>query len=315
MINIISRCIFLMFFLFCSAACLWAIVFELPLLALAFSALALVWIPIRLLKRKTWIYRLTVFFAASTFIGMTLKTQIEVANDRMMALMKKNRLDPKLQEFSQRDLLGLYGLNLAVGIFAFPAYPEAASKAIRLMIPPPENDERVIHSDFPLESPKLRWVLGKVIQKLNTQNHSQTSSAPVKLYQQMGWPKSDYDFFESEARYAFALTPAMMSIEATKAQDNSWDMYVEMTVPVSYPPLAPYPLLPQPKIPIEQPDFIIDAGLLWVLQQKNWLHPYKEKWVFQFNTANLMIPTREEIGDIPQMQKKKKAEEQQVSKR
>jgi hypothetical protein len=152
------------------------------------------------------------------------------------------------EDLQMNEKLSIYGLNLSIGIVAFPVYPEVAKETLLLCIPERGNN-RTFKSDFFLKSAKIREAIA------NKRNR-------------VSWSKNEFVTGIKESRYALALNPCTLRV--TEREDYT---EYEVTVNVEYARNFPVVLIGWPlKITLQE-------GLFWYLQEINWLHPYKASWI------------------------------------
>ena len=257
--------------------CIWAILFSSYYTAfIAFIGVAAS-LPIKTDSKRFWLTRMAVFITGSILLVTTYQVSINEINSRIGSLARKCRGNVGTSLFSTREKLGIYGLNIIMGTTAYPIYPEASKETLMLILPPPENGIRVIYSDFPLGSQKIR----KVIKEFKIRLADSQNEEKPRLQQRIIWPVSEYSFGKSEARYALALNPAYISLTALR-NGLGWSIHSSITVKIRYPQSSYVTLLSRPELKVEE-------GLFWVLQQSGWLHPYTAEWKFVINSDDKRI--------------------------
>ncbi|MCX6844340.1 MAG: hypothetical protein NTX53_18930, partial [candidate division WOR-3 bacterium] len=177
------------------------------------------------------------------------------------ALSRKNRHD--LSAFDLRDRVGIYGLNIMMGVVGYPLYPEASKETLLMMLDPGPSARRVFTSGFGLGSRKVRERLGEFVDSLQPDDSASSRSyGPVRI----DWSQRDYRLTEPEARYALALNQTVLTARAERRGER-WLIDVRHEMEVKYPDSALVTLITRPRLRVEE-------GLFWVLQNCGWLHPY-----------------------------------------
>ena len=254
---------FISIFLF--AIILWEITFTAYYLAdITFLGL-LVFLPIKIFNKKYWIYRTSLFLLGVFILILTIQYPINEINSQIKYLAAKPREANRLNEFTFKDKLGIYGLNLMMGIFAYPIYPEVSKETLLMIFPSPKNGVRVFHSNFALNSPKIR----EVIRKFRF-NLSKGKEKKKQMRTTIYWSAREYAWGNKEARCALALNPAHISLRAVKV-DSNWTINVSIKVLIKYSKNAYLVILAKPELRIEE-------GLFWVLQKEGWIFPYTAEW-------------------------------------
>jgi hypothetical protein len=198
-----------------------------------------------ILKKKS--LRFILFIVGISAMGYLVMLPLTLFQyqDRAQKIFRKIQRGEDLQI---NEKLSIYGLNLSIGIVAFPVYPEVAKETLLMCIPSREN-KRTFKSDFFLESGK--------IQEANANKRNRVS-----------WSKNEFVMGNKESRYALALNPCTLRV--TEREDYA---EYEVTVNVEYARNFPVVLIGWPlKITLQE-------GLFWYLQEINWLHPYKASWI------------------------------------
>jgi hypothetical protein len=159
----------------------------------------------------------------------------------------------KGNKLSIKDKFGIYGLNLIIGVVAFPIYPEVSKETLLLCIP--NTRKRIFNDGFFLQSNKIKQEIKKL------KNLNQESSKIIF------WNTNEYNIDHSEARYALALNPCTLKITKINTYEE-----VSVSVKVSYP-------YKSTAILMTKPFFIrIEEGLFGYLQKEGWLFPFEAEW-------------------------------------
>jgi hypothetical protein len=246
----------------------WGLVFNVPTVSVvAFTA---AWILLPLFNRFKAIQVLK-FAVSFVLIPATLALSplmIAEVDRQVEALSRKTRHD--ISAFDLRDRIGIYGLNIVMGVVGYPLYPEASRETLLMMLEPGPSGRRVFHSEFGLGSRKLREKLSDFAASLGSDDTASTRTlGPVRIE----WGKSDYRLTEPEARYALALNQTSLTAKAER-RGNRWMIDVRHEMEVKYPDSALVTLISRPRLRMEE-------GLFWVLQNHGWLHPYTTEYRFR----------------------------------
>jgi hypothetical protein len=245
----------------------WGLVFNVPTLSIVAFTAAWILLPlfnrfkaIRVLKFAVSFVLIPATLALSPFMIGEVDRQVE-------ALSRKNRHE--LSAFGLGDRLGIYGLNIVMGVVGYPLYPEASRETLLMMFEPGPSARRVFHSKFGLGSYKVRKWLGEFAAALNSDDSAPSRSfGPVRI----AWEKSDYRLTYPEARYALALNQTLLTAKAERRGER-WLMDVRHEMEVRYPESVYVTLVSRPRLRVEE-------GLFRVLQNCGWLHPYTAEWRF-----------------------------------
>jgi len=239
----------------------WGLLFNVPTLSIVTFSAAWILLPlfnhvkaIRVLKFALSFVLIPATLALSPLMIGEVDRQVE-------ALSRKNRHD--LSAFDLRDKLGIYGLNIMMGVVGYPLYPEASKETMLMMFDPGPSARRVFYSDFGLGSRKVRLRLRAFAAGLASDDTAAARSyGPVRI----AWSIADYRFSEPESRYALALNQTMLEARAER-RGSRWLIDVRHWMEVKYPDSCLVTLITRPRLRM-------DEGLFWVLQSYGWLHPY-----------------------------------------
>lgn len=176
-----------------------------------------------------------------------------------VALYRLNTLNQKPlspENFSTWNKIEIYSLGLAMGLVAYPLYPEV-SKEHLMLYTPFEGEPKIVEDDFFLKS--------KIV--LKTLHQVRNSKKEERLW----WPMTAYTFSFSknkywESRISLALNGGWLSVNKDE---------VRVRVPVRYPKRAFAPLIKLPYIGT----IGVQEGLFNILQEEGWLHPGEVIWV------------------------------------
>jgi len=246
----------------------WGLLFNAPTVAVvAFTA---AWILFPLFNRIKAV-RVLKFAVSFVLVPATLALaplMIQEVDQKVEQLSRKPRNDTSA--FTLQDRVGIYGLNIVMGVVGYPLYPEASKETMLMVFDPGPFARRVFYSDFGLGSYKVRASLRDFAAGLQ-QGEASTSSCtygPVSIE----WNRSDYRLTEPEARYALALNQTTLTATAERRGER-WLIDVRDEMEVKYPQSIYVTLVGRPRLRVEE-------GLFWVLQNCGWLHPYTAEYRF-----------------------------------
>ena len=245
----------------------WGLLFSAPTLAVVAFTAAWILFPLFNRIRAIRVLKLGVSFVLAPAALALAPLMIQEVDHKVEQLSRKPRND--MSAFTLPDRLGIYGLNIVMGMVGFPLYPEASKETLLMMLDPGPIARRVFYSDFGLGSYKMRAPLRDFAARL--QQDDSTSSrdyGPVRVE----WNKSDYRLTEPEARYALALNQTRLTARAER-RGGRWLIDVRHNMEVEYPESTYVTLVGRPRLRIEE-------GLFWVLQNCGWLHPYTAEYRF-----------------------------------
>jgi hypothetical protein len=259
----------LLFFLALPFLCIagWAVLFGAPTAAVIAFTISWLALPLFNRIRLVRVLKLGVFFIVLPAAFALTPLMISEVDGRIEELAGRDRYDR--DAFDLRDKLGIYGLNIVMGLAGLPLYPEASRETMLMVLDPGPTDRRVLRSAFGLGSPRLRLKLAGFARTLGAADTAATRQfGPARIL----WDASDYRFSEPEARYALALNQTTMSATARK-EGGRWWIDVRHEVEIRYPDSLYATLIGRPRLRVEE-------GLFWVLQNAGWLHPYMAEWRF-----------------------------------
>jgi hypothetical protein len=245
----------------------WGLLFDAPTLAVvAFTA---AWILLPLFNRIKAI-RVLKFAVSFVLVPATLALaplMIQEVDQKVEQLSRKPR--SSMTAFTLQDRLGIYGLNIVMGVVGYPLYPEASKETLLMVLDPGPSARRVFYSDFGLGSYKVRATLRDFVAILQQgDSTSPHTYGPVWVE----WARSDYRLTEPEARYALALNQTRLTARAERRGER-WLIDVRHEMEVEYPESIYVTLIGRPRLRVEE-------GLFWVLQNYGWLHPYTAEYRF-----------------------------------
>ncbi len=138
---------------------LWAIIFYAHYTAFFALVGILVFLPVQLEKRRSWIIRFVTCCLGLILLLSTIHIPFKEVNGRIRYLASKPRNEKSVMSFSTRQKMGIYGLNIMMGVLAYPIYPEVSRETLMMIFPSPKNGIRTFESDFSLKSKKVRTLL------------------------------------------------------------------------------------------------------------------------------------------------------------
>ena len=236
----------------------------------------LVFLPVKVTHRRYWIIRASVFVIGLILLITTIHYSIGEVNNGINSLTKKPRNQSSLSSFSTKDKLGIYGLNVMMGLVGYPIYPEVSKETLMIIFPPPRNGIRIFHSDFAISSDKVNAAIRDFNADLKDRSEKE-----FRVVKRISWSTNEYSLGKKEARYALALNPSIVSLNASK-KDSLWVIDICIRVKIEYPQNCSVILLSKPELRVEE-------GLFWVLQQSGWLFPYTAEWKFSINSNDCRI--------------------------
>ena len=254
--------------LFCFAIFLWALIFYSYYTAFLAFLGVISFIPYKLNNKRFWLTKGIVFSIGLLLLITTIFIPINEINKRIDFLRKKPRV---VSSFTIRDKIGIYGLNIMMGIFGYIMYPEVAKETLLLMFPPPKDGIRVFNSDFAIKSKKIKNIIKEFKNKLPYKGKELT------YYKKVSWSGKDFSLSSGEARYALTLNPCKVFLKAIK-KGSKYRIDVSLKVPVKYPKNSYITLISKPL------ELKVEEGLFWILQRAGWLFPYTAEWKFSIDS-------------------------------
>ena len=256
--------IIILFLIQISVFVVWAVIFDCYFTAMIWLLfIAAIVISIKKLI-KLLIVNLLIMIGMIVLILSTAFLSIQEVNHKIsqLAQIPRNQKSPDL--FNWKDCAGIYGLNLWMGILAFPFYPEASVETLCMFLP--GKEKRIFHVTGIPQS-------GIILEQINkreailTDRFSNQSTA-------LRWDESEYSKnpFGKEARYSLAFNGGRIWTEKNSVSNRN-GIQIRIEIDIRYPKNSYVTLLRKPKLQVEE-------GLFWVLQEKKWLHPYKAVWIY-----------------------------------
>jgi hypothetical protein len=201
---------------------------------------------------------------------LTSKVTIREINAGINRLSNKIHKSQGAGSLNLKEKIGVYGLNIIMGLAAFPVYPEASLETLFLIFPAPKGESRIFHSNFAERSDLVRQKIDDFNKLLKTRKKDIVLFGPERL----NWRDEAYKTFGSEeARVALALNSGDLTINARRS-GVGWKELVSIRVKVKY-------LQYSRTVLLSDPELIIDEGLFRVLEECGWLYPYYAVWVYE----------------------------------
>jgi hypothetical protein len=245
----------------------WGLLFDTPTLAVVAFTAAWILLPLFNRIKALRVLKLAVSFVLVPAMLALAPLMIQEVDQKVEQLSRKPR--GEVNAFTMQDQIGIYGLNVVMGVVGYPLYPEASRETFLMMFRPGLSGRRVFYSDFGLGSRRLRGPLRDFAARLQKPDSTYPQKyGPVWVE----WPRSDYRLTEPEARYALALNQTKLAAQAERRGDR-WLIDVRHEMKVSYPESVYVTLIGRPRLRVEE-------GLFWVLQKCGWLHPYTAEYRF-----------------------------------
>ncbi len=209
-------------------------------------------------------WRLVPFFLAALATAPLSVASVYEYGHRVEVLSAKLAGGP--DAFSAREKLGIYGLNLAMGVTgAAVGFPEVAMETLLLTIP--GGPVRNFESDFPMRSPKVRDAVAAML----------VDSRPRTV----AWAYSGQD----SMRVALACNSLHLTGEPV-VDDGRRGLRVSGRVQISY---AERYFLVIGRIPGRT--LGIEEGLFRMLERAGWLFPYDAVWTWTVWTPESQTST------------------------
>lgn len=245
-LNVFFKCILYFAYLFIT---LWSFCFGFSVSYALFGIISLGLIIHYKTKRKNLFrnFILLGYILFFLFFPLTLKEY----NSKIELL--QSTIDNR-KDLSFKDKLGIYGLNIIIGIIGYPLYPEISQETLLLFVPC-KDGKRIFSDDFFLSSEKIK----NEIEKMKQLNH------PYE--KRISWNINDYSLGKEEARYALALNPCILKVFNSKDHSE-----ISVSVSVQYPEKTTAILLNKPFV------LKVEEGLFGYLQKERWLFPYQAEY-------------------------------------
>lgn len=244
---------------------LWLSIFRMPLSGVFVALIALTPVLGRLRASAPVRTRMVLVAVLALTALLFWKTPVRELQETLQRLRdKKDAAGPS--GFSTTDKLGVYGLNLIMGLGGFVVgFPEVAKETLYLSLPGPST--RTWHSDFAMRSPKVRAELRKLIKFAENLGQNEVTLPMTRI----AWHR--YSMNSDSARVALALNSPFELRGTAHREGSHWRLELSGRARVEYPRRAVLTLFSLDGKRVE-----LDEGLFWVLQQSKWLHPYTAEW-------------------------------------
>ena len=255
---------------------IWAVIFTAYYTAFLLLLFLMVFLPVKLYRRTFWVIRSAIIIITVAIFPFTFSVPVKEVNQRIKHLASKPRNSQSLSDFSLREKLGIYGLNIMMGVLGYPIYPEISKETLLMVLPSPRNGIRTFNSEFALKSEKVRAEIKEFNRKLINEKFGELSYT-----NKIVWSVSEYALGKPEARYGLALNPGLLTLNGLKI-DDKWLIDVSIKVECYYPQNLNVVL-------ISKPELMVEEGLFWVLQEAGWLFPYTAEWKFTISSDDKRI--------------------------
>ncbi|HTW92337.1 MAG TPA: hypothetical protein VMH22_11580 [bacterium] len=239
----------------------WGLLFSAPTLAVVAFTAAWVLFPLFNRIKAVRVLKLGASFVLIPAALALAPLMMHEVNQKVAELSLKPRRD--IRAFTLQDRLGIYGLNIVMGVVGYPFYPEASKETLLMVFDPGPTARRVFYSDFGLGSRRVKSRLRDFLASLRSDDTTSSRKYGPTMVQ---WTHSDYTFTRPEARYALALNQTWLTAKAERCGQR-WRIDVRDAMDVRYAESAYVTLVSRPPLAMEE-------GLFWVLQDCGWLHPY-----------------------------------------
>jgi len=217
------------------------------------------------------------WFRWARFTGLTLLAIAAVTLWRVPVQELSHRLDALAGQkaragadgLSPLDCAAVYGLNLGLGVSGYAAgFPERARQSLWMAVP--GDSTRRWHSDFAMRSPRVRAAVYDLLDHARTELIGQgTLRLPEE---RVAW--RDPGERGESPRVALAGDLVIRGTAMRGASGLRLDLVARAEV--AHPRTSKVPLLGA----VAGRSVVLDEGLFWVLQERDWLHPYAAEWVW-----------------------------------
>jgi len=215
----------LILYMMISLLFIWSILFGAYFIAFSFLVAG---VTLFFFKRRFFTKRKVI----KTLIGISIPFFVIISiynyNNRMKHYSELLSQTDPIEKFSLFDKAGIYGLNIIMGVVAYPFYPEVSIETLSLMFSN-ESGERSFSSSFLMKSRKIKNEVERAVIKLEKSN-KQSISEKVKIT----WRAGEYVMGSKEARVALALNPCELTISVKKGKDKI-KISVEGKTNIAYP--------------------------------------------------------------------------------
>lgn len=250
---------------------LWGLVF--PVYSIAAAALLLILAVHPFARRavRVWVVRVISIILLIVLSMAFYKVPFKEINTRIEELSERLEQGTPPESFSFSEKLGIYGLHISMGLAGSLLYPEVAKEHLLMLFPAPRDSIRTFYSDFALGSEKVGRILIQFCRELENASRDRVVQLGPR---RVSWHGGEYKLGHPEARYGLALNGNHVSATALWSEGR-WKLSVLIEVKIRYPKRSVNTLIAEPLL-------VFDEGLLWILQESHWIHPYKAEWRFTF---------------------------------
>lgn len=223
-------------------------------------------LPAILVAARRWKWSAIAALVVIAGLGVT-RMPVKEYSRRATELETKRRASGPAA-FTARDLAGIWGFNVVMGIGGLACgLPEVAQET--LLLAAPGGKPKRFEGDFAMRSPKVRAALREMLAEAKASDRERIEKLGPK---EVVW--SRYDVSDSP-RVGLALNSLTLTASGRKL-GREWSLDVSGRVPISYPSEGTLSIAGVP----------IYEGLFWVAQERRWLHPYEADWRWTVNESD-----------------------------
>jgi hypothetical protein len=243
--------------------------FKLKYTTLLIFVFLFILIPLKAKSKKIRKLRIIIFLFVLIIFLINPCITIKEIDKRIEEIRLKILKNNSITSLNFREKIGIYGLNILMGLFAYPIYPEAAKETLFLMIKPNNNLKREFKLKMPIKSYKINNIIRDYIAILKKEGKK-----GGVLKRKLVWSSHQY-LNKIESRYALAFNSGEIVLYVKKVKDK-WNIYGKIIIKISYPKRSYITLLKcSRKVKLR-----VEEGLFWLLQKSGWLYPYIAEWNF-----------------------------------
>jgi hypothetical protein len=205
--------------------------------------------------------------AGVLLFGISSMVIIPEVNSSFATLADKLSNGNNSKNYTRKEKLSIYMLNIYMGVFGYPLYPEASKETLLLMFPTDTGD-RVYQSDFPYGSDIVKGAINSQLAVMKETGARKFHRKLKEIY----WEQNNYTMGHREARYALALNSVEISLDGEKIE-NGIKLDVTTSTRISY-------AKNNNAVLIRKPSLVVNEGLFRVLEECGYFHPYKVVYKF-----------------------------------
>ena len=135
----------------------WSVIFKVYYLSFFAFSFSVLLIPVKLHDKKLWISRISALCILFLILNLTLWIPVKTIDHRIKELSDKYVYSKAYRELTIKDKIGIYGLNILMGLAAYPIYPEVSKETLYLIFPAPGDKIRVFDGRGFLGSWKIKF--------------------------------------------------------------------------------------------------------------------------------------------------------------